>query len=293
MKKVVYTLLLTILLAATPIEIISAQGLTQADKDIQYNARRAARHDDLEMLKTLASQHPAILQNEGAVYEIFGLALYRDHYAIVDYLLPHIKNYDYVTAEGGTYLMRVVTQQNDYKYLKHFLKKSSLANYKAKDGDTAFSSAGAVYNLKAMKMLLEHGVKDLDSHTNNTAVPLNVVVAHGDTELVEIMLERGADPNHQYESFYRQFPLQIAVEKGFPEIVELLLKYKADPDKLTCYGETPLYIAEYRSNRDHIDEADTLPRKQVVSLLKKYGAKMPKNKPSSRESFGSFRRVGC
>lgn len=290
-------LIFTLIFSVTVSTVAAAQSGSispeRAKIKVEIKAARSARHGDLDVLKNLTSKHKFILESDQTVYELFGNALYRNHYAVADFLLPHIKDYDFITEGGNTYISVATGQEKKFKYLKFFLEKSSLINHKAKDGDTAFSSAAAKYNLKAMRILIEHGAKDLDSHSNNNAVPLNVVVAHGDAELVKMMLERGADPNHQYESFYRQFPLQIAVEKGFPEIVELLLKYKADPDKLTCYGETPLYIAEYRSNRDHIDEADTLPRKQVVSVLKKYGAKMPKNKPSSRESFSSFRRVGC
>jgi len=263
-------LIFTLIFSVTVSTVAAAQSGSispeRAKIKVEIKAARSARHGDLDVLKNLTSKHKFILESDQTVYELFGNALYRNHYAVADFLLPHIKDYDFITEGGNTYISVATGQEKKFKYLKFFLEKSSLINHKAKDGDTAFSSAAAKYNLK---------------------------VAHGDAELVKMMLERGADPNHQYESFYRQFPLQIAVEKGFPEIVELLLKYKADPDKLTCYGETPLYIAEYRSNRDHIDEADTLPRKQVVSVLKKYGAKMPKNKPSSRESFSSFRRVGC
>jgi len=297
MKKTIYTSLLSLLLVFSVHGNADVQNslkkLTDAEIDIRLEAKSAARHGNLGTLKILTSKHHFLLQSESLVYRLFGDALYRNHYAVADFLLPHIKDYDFITESGNTYISIATGQEKKFKYLKFFLEKSSLINHKAKDGDTAFSSAAAKYNLKAMKILIEHGAKDLDSHSNNNAVPLNVVVAHGDTELVEMMLERGADSNHQYETFYRQFPLQIAVEKGFPDITELLLKHKAEPNKLTCYGETPLYIAEYRSNREHIDEAETLPRKQVVELLKKYGAKMPENKPSSRESFGSFRRVGC
>lgn len=268
-------------------------AFTEAEIDIKIEAKRAARRGNLSTLKKLVRKHEFILESEQIVYELFADALVRDHFAIADYLLPYIKDYNFVTEYGHTYIMIAAAQEKNLKYLEHFLKKSELIDHKAKDGSTAFSSAAAGYNLKAMKVLIEHGAKDLDSHSGNNAVPLNVAVAHGDAELVEMMLKRGADPNHQYETFYRQFPLQIATEKGFPEITELLLKYKANPNKLTCYGETPLYLAKRRADREHFRDEDKVRDEKVVAVLRRHGARMPENKPASRESVGGFRRPGC
>jgi ankyrin repeat protein len=69
---------------------------------------------------------------------------------------------------------------------------------------------------------------------------------YGHTEVVELLLARGADPNH--ENFKGQTPLAGAVFKGKPEIVRALLAAGADPnagfpsavDAARMFGKTDL-----------------------------------------------------
>lgn len=106
-----------------------------------------------------------------------------------------------------------------------------------------------------------------DSDGNNA---LTLAVGISCPEVVEILLENGANPNVVNEHNYT--PLMSSVSATNYEIVELLLEYGADPNQ--CYITTikdvkynPLYIAAKVGNYELID------------LLLKYGAKLSDNIP--------------
>jgi len=286
MKK----LYLLIILALSPFACATGeQGNSTYKPETQL--RLATNSGNYTEVASIITKNNQLLENEQLVFDIFRKSIYKENYQIVDFIITKIKNLNYLSENGRTYIMASSLQKNTTKYLEYFLTNSNLIDHKTNDGSTAFSIAAAVYNISAMKLLIKNGAKDLDSHATSTAVPLNVAVAHQDVELVEMMLEHGADPNHQYEVFYKEFPLQIAIEKNNPDIIKLLLKYKADPNKLTCYGETPLYLAQqgYVYNEKDLDSE----QKEIVGLLKSYKAELPKTKPRNRATSGSSRRPGC
>ena len=66
-------------------------------------------------------------------------------------------------------------------------------------------------------------------------------------EMVEYMLEKGADPNLRDKD--ESTPLMEAVPNGHTEIVEMLLKAGADPDIENRHGESPLSVAEHRAKK--------------------------------------------
>lgn len=249
------------------------------------------RNGDTETALNLIDKHQSQVKDSKSLFELLKVSIKSNNRRVFDALL----NYDFdfsTNDEDGRNLLIIASEQENLYYLNYILTKDISVDHKENDRDTAFSVSAATYNLPAMKLLIQNGAKDLDSHANNTSVPLNVAVAHQDVELVEMMLKRGADPNHQYEAFYREFPLQIAVEKGFPDIVALLLKHKADPNKLTCYGETALYLAQQK-HEFAIDNDSKTNQAKIIATLKTYGAKLPEKLPLKRESVGSFRRPGC
>lgn len=96
-------------------------AFTEAEIDIKIEAKRAARRGNLSTLKKLVRKHEFILESEQIVYELFADAIVRDHFAIADYLLPYIKDYNFVTEYGHTYIMIAAAQEKNLKYLKHFL----------------------------------------------------------------------------------------------------------------------------------------------------------------------------
>lgn len=71
---------------------------------------------------------------------------------------------------------------------------------------------------------------------------LQIATLVGSIQIVEILLNAGADVNYQSED--GQTALFIACEEEFPQIASLLLSRGANPNLSCCDGTTPLQIAE-------------------------------------------------
>ena len=111
---------------------------------------------------------------------------------------------------------------------------------------------GALYkgHLSIVLLLLERGA-DPGSHDHNGHTALYMASSHGYSEVVDSLIDCGADLNTQCEDNnnsldVRWTPLQVAIHKGHLDIALLLLKRGADPES-RCYGDqTALYMASSR-----------------------------------------------
>jgi hypothetical protein len=70
---------------------------------------------------------------------------------------------------------------------------------------------------------------------------LHVAVIRGHAEVVQILLERGADPTVQDKD--GQTPFHFASLKGDVEVIRMILEQGADPTVQDKHGRTPFHIA--------------------------------------------------
>jgi len=90
--------------------------------------------------------------------------------------------------------------------------------------------------------------------------PLFCAIEKGHPELVPLLLEKGADPNVQVKDNWNVVPLVRAVENGYADIVPLLLEKGADPNVRSRSNKTPLQLAANNGSFD------------VVGMLIRHGA---------------------
>ena len=88
--------------------------------------------------------------------------------------------------------------------------------------------------------------------------PLHYAAKYGHIDVVQILLDVGADCNKSDELGYT--PLHYAAKYGHINVVQILLDGGADFNKSDELGYTPLQMAEYKGNQD------------VVKMLKDRGA---------------------
>lgn len=88
----------------------------------------------------------------------------------------------------------------------------------------------------------------LDCTNYDSFTALHIAVIRKDLEMVKLLLDSGADLNKQELSCGRS-PLHLAVESQCPEVVECLLQAGANKDAQMYVGYTPLYSAMYRQDQ--------------------------------------------
>lgn len=96
-----------------------------------------------------------------------------------------------------------------------------------------FFAATRAGDLSKVRQLLATGVP-IDATDKYGATALIMAAGSGQTEVAKLLLEKGADPNHQ-ESFYGSDPLGMALFQGHPDVALLLLENGAD-DRAMAFG---------------------------------------------------------
>jgi ankyrin repeat protein len=105
---------------------------------------------------------------------------------------------------------------------------ASLVDARAGDGFTALHFAAFFSHPGAARLLVEAGA-DVDAVADNPLKvrPLHSAAAASCGEVVELLLERGADANAEQEGGH--VPLDAARQHGDDAIAELLLRHGANP----------------------------------------------------------------
>ena len=112
------------------------------------------------------------------------------------------------------------------------------------------------------KRLKESGELVFEGHNYDVHLycPLFTAIGYGDSKMVAMLLDNGANPNVFTEDGTR--PLNVAVRKGNPDIVRLLLKHGAQVNAVDKKNVTALWWCE---NLHH--------HRDIANILREAGAK--------------------
>lgn len=148
--------------------------------------------------------------------------------------------------------------------LKLLLDKGADPHAQDRDGCTSLHYAAKSGFLPVAQALLEKiGSSNASGPTNtgpnarakNDYTPLYFAVAQGSREMVELLLDNGADPNASDDKNYTS--LHVAAKKGFAEIARLLLLKGADANS---------------AGRDGKRAQDFTKNQQILADLQCFGA---------------------
>lgn len=109
------------------------------------------------------------------------------------------------------------------------------------NGSTALHAAAAFGFINWIKRLCNFREINIDAKDKTGATPLICAVKLGNTEVVRLLLEKGAQVNIARDD--TQTPLHMATRYGFLEIVRLLLENGAHVDQTAQDGYTALFGA--------------------------------------------------
>jgi len=109
-----------------------------------------------------------------------------------------------------------------------------------------------------VELLLEYGA---NPNVGGRDSSLHMAVRRRLRDMTELLLKKGADPN--VRDIDGNTPLHTAVAVGDPEIVELLIRYGADVNARNNEGKTPL---------DYVRYTDSNNAAKIARILLKHGA---------------------
>jgi ankyrin repeat protein len=104
-------------------------------------------------------------------------------------------------------------------------------------------------NIEAVKQHLDAGAEVDAKDDEFVATFLHWAAAGGQNEIVELLINNGADVNAK--DSLDGTPLHLAAREGHMETAELLIAEGADVNAKTADGGTPLDVAEYVDEDHH------------------------------------------
>ncbi|KAI9764645.1 MAG: hypothetical protein M1840_008142 [Geoglossum simile] len=152
--------------------------------------------------------------------------------------------------------LHLATHGNNEGIVGLLLEKG--ADVKADSGDgTPLHVACSLGRVKLCTIFVEKGA-DVSYKGNSKCPPLLMACVGGSDNIVEILLDRGADPNdrpdsgysRQYEAIGLQYPLQAAAYKGSAKMVRHLLRRGAEVNAKGGDFETALQAACAKGTED-------------------------------------------
>lgn len=127
--------------------------------------------------------------------------------------------------------------------------RPTLINAFAPDGFTSLGLAAFFGHLDVVELLLEKGADvNLPSRNAQHVMPLHSAVAHQHLAIAKALLAHGADVNAiQADNFS---PLHEAAQNGLTDMIHLLLAHGANVNMRKADGETPLTIAQKQGHQE-------------------------------------------
>ena len=134
----------------------------------------------------------------------------------------------------------------------------ALASAYSPDGFPVVGLAAFFGHLDAVRTLIAAGANIHAAATNAFKVQaIHAAVASRNLDIVQAVLEAGADPNAAQQQGFR--PIHEAGSNGNRDLAELLMRHGADPSLKNDAGKTALSLAR---EKGHADFADWLSKRR-------------------------------
>lgn len=155
----------------------------------------------------------------------------------------------------------VAIAKQDADAVKRFLLAGVDLNSENDDGDTPLREAARVGNVEILQLLLEHGADPNYETDAYFYTALMYASREGNTEAAKALVDAGAHVNA--EDDFEESVLLRAVEGNHPEMVKLLLKHGADPLQRCGYVENALVLSKQLG----LKKIEELLRRRIRSIV--------------------------
>ena len=180
--------------------------------------QRAVNHNELKVAEQILKEHPEFALNELASWGegILMMPANRRNHKLLELLIKHGARVPEISKWGRAY------------YFKHsdiaafLLEKGMNPNHMTWHCVTLLHDMAQQGDLQKAELLITHGaeINPIDEEYQST--PLGMASRWGHTEMVDYLLNQGADPNKAGAPWAT--PLSWAKKKGHIEIEEILVK---------------------------------------------------------------------
>lgn len=146
-------------------------------------------------------------------------------------------------VDGNSVLMLLIKMRTGF--LKQLPQLQQMVRFEMK-GDSSLIGVVLVQFRQFLTLLINECPKQLNIPDFKGQTPLMLITEEGDTELVKVMLQAGADP--EIQDWEGMTALHSAVKSGVSSCVDALLDHPCRLDKLTHDGQSPLHTASWTAN---------------------------------------------
>lgn len=186
----------------------------------------AARAGDVEMIKLLLAAGASVKAASVTGVTPLAVAARRAPVGAIAPLLAAGADIDAADDRGFTPIMAACVRREQSDVVAALIRAGADVNHQSVAQGTALHQAAAAGALRSIELLLDAQANPNANSGRSGVVPLMLAVQHGRTEVVKLLLARGASVNATSPEL--STPLLLAASQRKTEIAKLLLAAGAD-----------------------------------------------------------------
>ena len=249
-----------------------------------------------DIVRHLVISHPRLINTVCGRYSFPVLAaLNRKHIEVAEFLLQQGGRVDILGTEGLTLLQMSINldcfERGDMVHAVSFLLSHDAdVNFRGSDLSTPLHHA-TTGDSEIVELLLESGA-DTNSLDDKGRSPLHMTLTQGDEaqirDITQLLLEFGANVNTQDNA--GATPLLEAAYRCYVDISQILLQYNACPNVANNDGKTPLHLVFEHNFFCSAIEAEIRTARVVRLLLERRAAVNALDKDKTTPLFLAIKR---